>query len=161
MKKLIQEGKNWRVIGDIVGLSRSGARQFAKRAGLYQPPAEFAFGIPAGCCPQCLKNPYRHTFCYSCYHRFQRRRKKKLINYGDEHGRLLIFQHPEYTVYYSDATGYEIHSMFFNTVHISKPTSLEKILLDQFRHEILTNLDKLALQEETKVVNQETHADPD
>src|SRR5262245_15342874 len=38
MKKLIQEGKNWRVIGNIIGLSSDAARQFAKRAGLYHPP---------------------------------------------------------------------------------------------------------------------------
>ena len=132
MAALLKEGKNWVKIGRIMAMSPSAARSFARRNGLYTPPTELNFGLPIGC-PNCFKTPIARGLCPNCYKRFLRRQKKNLVNYHEDG--LLIFDHPEYKVFYTPKHGYQIHTHFFGAFHIDQPSRLERLLLDHLHNE--------------------------
>jgi transposase len=150
IKTLLAEGKSFAQMAGILGLTRSSVVSFAKRNGLYNPPGELNFGRPIGC-PNCLTVPKARGLCHNCYRRFLRRQKKNLVDYHREG--LLIFDHPDYKIYYTTLKGYEIHTPLLNTTHISKPSPLEKLLLDHLHRDVLMELDRLTLQKEMEQAN--------
>lgn len=152
MKTLLAEGKTFTQIGKLLNITYSSAIAFAKRNGLYTPPTELNFGLPIGC-PNCLIAPKARGLCQNCYKRFRRRQKKNLVDYHPEG--LLIFEHPNYKIFYTTLHGYQIHVQFLDTVHLDKPTPLEKILLDHLHRDLLIDLDKLALQKEMELAQEE------
>jgi hypothetical protein len=79
-----------------------------------------------------------------------------LVHYPDN---LLILDHPQFKVFYQAKSGYTIHTQFLGTTHISKPTELERILLDQLHRQILQELDKAAIEKEYDLITQEEEND--
>jgi hypothetical protein len=143
VEKMLKEGKSFEQIGRVLGITRSAARRFAITNGLYTPAAhQYAYGIPIGC-RLCTLQPYARGLCKHCYVRFQGRRQKKLVDYPTE---LLILDHPKFKVLYHADHGYTIHTQLLDTVHITQPTELERILLDHLQRQILVDLDEAALK---------------
>jgi hypothetical protein len=149
VEKMLKEGKTFEQIGRVLGITRSAARRFAITNGLYTPAAhQYVYGIPIGC-RLCSLQPYARGLCKHCYARFQGRRQKKLVEYPTE---LLILEHPKFKVLYKAGHGYTIHTQFLDTVHISQPTELERILLDHLQRQILQELDEAALEAEYQMI---------
>ena len=142
IKKMLAEGKNIPQIAKILGRHPDTIRSYAIRHDLYTPVSgRHQYSIPIGC-RLCVLVPYQRGLCYQCYSRYRRRRVKKLVEYPDK---LLILQHPDFTVFYEEASHrYTIHTQFFDTVHIYQPNPLEKILLDHLHREVLIQLDEAA-----------------
>jgi hypothetical protein len=152
IQKMLQEGKSFSQIGRILKIRASSVRSFAICHGLYSPNTGlYAVGKPIGC-PQCLTHPYARGLCRICYKRFRHLKTKKLIDYPDQ---LLILDHPKFKVFYHSKIGYIIHSQFFDTTHLSRPTTLEQVLLDQLQRQILSNLHNNALELEYTFITQE------
>ena len=157
VEKMLKEKKSFAQIGRILGIRDSSVRVFAIHHGLYTPNTGlYAVGNPIGC-PKCLTHPYARGLCRTCYQRFRRLKTKKFIDYPDQ---LLILDHPNFKVFYQSKIGYTIHCQFFDTTHLSRPTTLEQILLDQLQRQILINLHNTALELEYNLITQEDHADP-
>ena len=104
-----------------------------------------------------MSHPYARGLCRICYNRFYRRKAKKSIDYPDQ---LLILDHPKFKVFYQSKIGYIIHSQFFDTTHLSRPNTLEQVLLDQLHRQILINLHNTALELEYTLITQEDHDNP-
>ena len=146
---MLKEGKTFEQIGRILGITRGAARTFAITNGLYTPAAhQYAYGIPIGC-RLCTLQPYARGLCKHCYARFQRRRQKKLVDYPTE---LLILDHPKIKVLYTAGHGYTIHTKALDTVHITQPSELERLLLDHLQRHILQDLDEAALEAEYQMI---------
>jgi hypothetical protein len=86
-----------------------------------------------------------------------RRRRNKLPALDQ----LVILDHPNYKVLYKARQGYLIQTKFFDTLHYSKPTHLEEILLDQLHRQHLIDLDETFLKQELeKALSQEEPDNP-
>ena len=109
---------------------------------------QYTFGIPIGC-RLCVLRPHLRGLCYNCYFRFRNRRKKYPNPNLDN---LLILDHPNFKVFYQKSHGYTIHTTLFGALHISQPSELEKILLDQLHRQILINFDEANLKNEMERV---------
>jgi hypothetical protein len=154
IKSLLEEGKNFNQIGKILSIDPEAARRFATRHGLYTPSTnQYQFGIPIGC-RLCVLRPHLRGLCYNCYFRW-RNRRKKYPNPDLDH--LLILDHPKFKVHYHSRHGYTIHTTFFDTIHISRPTELERSLLDQLHRQLLITYDEANLKKE---MDEALNADP-
>jgi hypothetical protein len=152
IQKMLQEGKSFSQIGRILKIKNTSVRAFAIRHDLYTPNTGlYAVGKPIGC-PKCLTHPYARGLCRNCYERFRHLKTKKFIDYPDQ---LLILDHPKFKVFYHSKIGYIIHSQFFDTTHLSRPNTLEQVLLDQLQRQILSNLHNTALELEYNFITQE------
>jgi hypothetical protein len=153
IKTWLSEGKNFGQIGRLLNISRGAAREYAIQHGLYSPlTGELLYGLPINC-PQCVLKPLARGLCKNCYKRFWRRRVKKLVDYHND--KLLILNHSHFKVFYKSKSGYEIHTPPFDAPQISRPTELEKFLLDYLQREALAELDRAARQKAGELEQEE------
>jgi hypothetical protein len=154
IQKMLQEGKSFSQMDRILNIRPSSVRSFAIHHGLYTPNTGlYAVGNPIGC-PKCMSHPYARGLCRTCYLRFRHLKTKKFIDYPDQ---LLILDHPKFKVFYHSKIGYIIHCQFFDTTHLSRPNTLEQILLDQLQRQIHINLHNTVLELEYHLITQEDH----
>jgi hypothetical protein len=158
IQKMLAEGKNFRQIGQILGIQANAVRQWAIKNNLYTPlSGQYAYGIPIGCRLRLIR-PYMRGLCATCYQRFRERRRRNKLPSLDQ---LVILDHPNYKILYKAGQGYLIQTKFFDTLHYSKPTALEEILLDQLHRQHLIDLDETFLEQELeKALAQEEHDNP-
>jgi hypothetical protein len=155
ISQMLAEGKSFPQIAKILNVkSPDSLRAYATRNGLYSPSTkQHAYTRPIGC-RLCAIEPYLRGLCRQCHSRYHNRRAKKLVDYPDQ---LLILQHPKFTVYYEEkAHRYTIHTQLLDTIHISPPNELEKILLDHLHRQVLIGIDESA----RKLIQEAAEANP-
>ena len=156
ISQMLSEGKSFSQIAKILNYKHpTSLRAYATRNGLYSPSTkQHAYTRPIGC-RLCVLEPYLRGLCRQCHSRYRDRRAKRLVDYPDK---LLILQHPKFTVYYEEkAHRYTIHTQFLDTTHIYSPNDLEKILLDHLHRQVLIGIDEAA----RKIIQEAAETNPD
>jgi DNA-binding CsgD family transcriptional regulator len=144
LKAYIGEGKTWRQIAKLMGLSPASVLEFArnhKLVDLGDKPA-FQIGLPIGC-PDCVMHPHAMSLCINCYARLRYRRKVGLIKLDKS---VTLIQSDTWKVICYVNTGkFEIYQDFMGFPSRHDPTPLEIFLLKQIYRRYLIDLDYKAL----------------